>query len=91
VALAVGAVMTDVRWGRWFSGAWMVWLGELSFGVYLWHFPVLIAMRQLWPASEHSVVLGLVALPLCVVITLLLAWGSHALVERPAMRLFRPR
>jgi peptidoglycan/LPS O-acetylase OafA/YrhL len=91
VALAVGVVMSDVRWGRWFSGAWMVWLGELSFGIYLWHFPVLIAMRQLWPASEGSIALGLLALPLCVVLTLLLAWASHTLVERPAMRLFRAR
>ncbi len=91
VALAVGVVMSDVRWGRWFSGAWMVWLGELSFGIYLWHFPVLIAMRQLWPASEGSISLGLLALPLCVVLTLLLAWASYTLVERPAMRLFRAR
>lgn len=91
VALAVGAVLTEARWGRWFSGRVMVWLGELSFGIYLWHFPVLVGMRQLWPASDHSVALGLLAFPLCVLLTLLLAWASHALVERPAMRLFRPR
>ena len=91
VALAVGVVMSDERWGRWFSGTWMVWLGELSFGIYLWHFPVLIALRQLWPASESSIALGLLALPLCVALTLLLAWASHTLVERPAMRLFRAR
>ena len=48
-------------------------------------------MRQLWPASDHSVALGLLAFPLCVLLTLLLAWASHALVERPAMRLFRSR
>lgn len=91
VALAVGVVMSDARWGRWFSSAWMVWLGELSFGIYLWHFPVLVAMRQLWPAWDSSVTAGLLALPLCVVLTLLLAWTSHTLVERPAMRLFRSR
>lgn len=89
VALGVGAIMTVHRLGRCFSGRAMVWLGELSFGIYLWHFPVLVAMRQMWPSSEQSTALGLLALPLCVVLTLLLAWASHLWVERPAMKLFR--
>ena len=89
VAIGVGVVMTDGRFGRWFTGRAMVWLGELSFGIYLWHFLVLVAMRQLWPASEQSAAFGMLALPVCVVLTLLLAWASHVWVERPAMRLFR--
>jgi peptidoglycan/LPS O-acetylase OafA/YrhL len=55
----------------------MVWLGDVSYSWYLWHWPVLIALRELLPAQR-----GLAAA--CgVAASLLLAWGSYRLLEDP--------
>jgi peptidoglycan/LPS O-acetylase OafA/YrhL len=57
-------------------------LGTLSFGIYLWHFPVIYALRALdrWPSE-----LGL-ALTATLAPTLALAAISWLALERPALR-----
>jgi peptidoglycan/LPS O-acetylase OafA/YrhL len=63
--------------------AWrpLAWCGAVSYGLYLWHVPVLLALRGhgLLPASPWLA--ALVALP----VSLLLAWASWRAVERPAI------
>ena len=56
-------------------------LGTVSYGVYLWHFPVIVWLRsqQQWPAD------GLHAMARTAALTLLLATASWWLVERPAI------
>jgi peptidoglycan/LPS O-acetylase OafA/YrhL len=51
----------------------------LSYSLYLWHFPVFMLVQQQLGRSLQSLV---VELP----ITLLLAYGSYRLVERPFLR-----
>ena len=63
-------------------------LGTLSYGVYIFHLPVLRLVDRTmaeWAldAREHFVYLGFISL----VLTLLAATISYALVERPALRL----
>ncbi|OYX54455.1 MAG: hypothetical protein B7Y93_06170 [Micrococcales bacterium 32-70-13] len=59
------------------------WLGERSYGLYLWHWPVLILLGAALPAidrvGEQSWMLGLGALA----IALVLAALSHRFVEQP--------
>ncbi|WNV84465.1 acyltransferase [Umezawaea sp. Da 62-37] len=76
-----------------FRAKGMIWLGELSFAFYMVHFLVLyythvaIGMSVSW---SIPVAIG-IALVLCGV-TLLIAWGIHSFIERPAMRHWsRPR
>ncbi len=59
----------------------LAWTGEVSFGLYLWHVPVLLWLRArgLMPVSPLGAVL--VAFP----VSLLAAWLSWRLVERPAI------
>ena len=59
----------------------LVWVGAVSYGLYLWHVPVLLVLRAngLLPLSPLGATL--VGLP----ISLLLGWASLRLVERPAM------
>ena len=69
--------------GRLLSTAPMVWLGGLSYAVYLWHWPLIVLSEAHlgplpWPARGA---LG--------VLSILLAWGTKHLVEDPVR--FHPR
>ncbi len=59
------------------------WLGERSYGLYLWHWPVLILLGAALPAvdrvGEQSWMLGLAALAIAVP----LAAASYHYIERP--------
>uniref|UniRef100_A0A6J5ZDW8 Unannotated protein n=1 Tax=freshwater metagenome TaxID=449393 RepID=A0A6J5ZDW8_9ZZZZ len=59
----------------------LVWVGTISYGLYLWHVPVLLVLRAngLVPLNPWGATL--IALP----ISLLLGWLSLRFVETPAM------
>jgi peptidoglycan/LPS O-acetylase OafA/YrhL len=58
----------------------MVWMGTVSYGAYLWHYPVLIELD-----SSRTGLTGLALLTARVVATFALAGLSYYLVERPVM------
>jgi peptidoglycan/LPS O-acetylase OafA/YrhL len=60
----------------------LVWLGERSYGFYLWHFPVSVTAHHL---GIHRPVAGLLA----VVVTVGLTELSWRLVERPFLKMKR--
>ena len=63
----------------------MVWLGELSFGIYLWHFPVMQLLNALYPQLAPSAGGSLLALAITIALTLGLAALSYYKLERPLM------
>lgn len=63
----------------------MVWLGELSFGIYLWHFPVMQLLNALYPQLAPSADGSLLALAITMSLTLGLAALSYYKLERPLM------
>lgn len=73
----------------WLTHPAPVWLGDISYGIYLWHFPVMTALNTFWldgftGARHFSLLL------LCGALwTVALAALSFYAVERPAMRLGR--
>jgi peptidoglycan/LPS O-acetylase OafA/YrhL len=81
VVLAAGAS----RVGRWLGASWLQALGLVSYSLYLWHYPVLLALREglggfqaikadFWPFAFYSLLF-----------TLLVAGAAWWLVERPAL------
>lgn len=69
----VAAAVGNTQIARAFSIRPLVWLGTLSYSLYLWHFPVLWA----FDAHDRLLALGL---------SFLLAWLSYRYVEQPFRR-----
>jgi len=62
-----------------------VWIGRnLSYGMYLWHYPVIRLLHDLGVRGDALLRAGLTA-------TLAAALASYALIERPLLRRGRPR
>ncbi len=77
VLLIVGAI-ADGPLARALSVAPLVALGRISYGVYLFHWPIYLAVRpeeRSWPPA--------VGIALVAVLTVMAAWASLVLVERP--------
>ena len=61
----------------------VVAIGLISYPLYLWHWPVLWALRTADRTEPAAVIMGLVA-------SFLLAWATYAFLERPLRRGVRP-
>ncbi len=67
-------------------------LGDISFGVYLWHMPMLLWILPHLPATLDTATRFWILLALVLPATLLVAQVSHVCVERPFLRIaHRPR
>ncbi len=73
----------------WLGNRLLVRLGEISFGLYLWHFPVLRVLGGIWPQGWVGPIYSLLGLFVCILVTVLLAELSFRWVENPLMR-WRP-
>jgi len=65
---------------RGFSLPWMTYLGTISYGIYLWHYPVLLVLGRVF--DVRPVLLAVMAL----VGAIALASMSHQLLETPIRR-----
>lgn len=62
------------------------WLGDVSYGVFLWHMPLILAARPLAVrAGDESTASYLVLCALVLPASLLLGWLSRRFVEQPAI------
>jgi peptidoglycan/LPS O-acetylase OafA/YrhL len=86
VAAGFAALVAVGAAGEWFPrllrARFVVWLGVVSYGVYLWHQPVMCLMggHGLLPRNL------LLELPIALPLTLAVAWASWRFVEQPVLR-----
>ena len=67
---------------RWLGGRPLAWMGEITYGFYLWHIPLLVLRARHRRCCRAASCSGLVVLPVAI------AFGAASwyLVERPLMR-----
>jgi peptidoglycan/LPS O-acetylase OafA/YrhL len=90
VAFVTAILILDVISARsWLAIAleqpWIAWTGRISYGLYLWHFPVFFQLGVLRIGSGHDISYERVALAW--VVTFVAAAASYVLIERPALAL----
>ncbi|WP_309127628.1 acyltransferase family protein [Microbacterium sp.] len=83
MTIAAG-VMPGSRFGRMLDVAPLRWLGDRSYGVYLWHWPVLVLATAAVAAWE---VPGWAVGALALLVTLVSASASYRWIEQPVRRL----
>ena len=82
LVIAAGTAGHATLGGRLLGLSPMVWIGGLSYAIYLWHWPVIVLSEAQWGALSIPALVGLGAL------SILLAWATKHLVEDPIR--FRP-
>ena len=63
---------------------WLVWVGSISYGLYLWHFVIFLALNGLNFNSLAVFIVG-------TFLSFLVATISYYTMEKPILRLKRPR
>lgn len=63
----------------------LVWLGEISFGLYLWHFPIQKLVAQSNITNWSTPIGSMSALAICTALTIPMAAASFYWIERPIM------
>ena len=83
-AYAILVVVSQPEWigSRWLGSRRIVWLGLLSYSLYLWHLPVMYTFSsERYPEASR-----LTLVPLRIGLSFALAAFSFFLIERPALR-----
>jgi peptidoglycan/LPS O-acetylase OafA/YrhL len=81
VLLAAGCGAT-LGVGRALSLRPAVWVGDRSYSLYLWHWPLIVFAGALWPGTRW-------AAPLAAIVSFVPAWASYRYVENPTR--FNPK
>ncbi|GAA6142699.1 acyltransferase [Hydrogenophaga sp. 5NK40-0174] len=85
IALMTACMLKPSRLTAWVSAAPLVWLGEISFGLYLWHFPIQRMLPRLITHEWDTPMGSLQALAISLVGSLVLASISYYWLERPVL------
>ncbi|HLV04651.1 MAG TPA: acyltransferase family protein [Actinomycetaceae bacterium] len=64
----------------------MVWLGQRSYGIYLWHWPVILILTELFPATTYDSAVSWTTRGLALGLTLTAAAVSYRWLEQPVRR-----
>lgn len=75
----VGANGSSCIVNRILAHRFLVWIGLISYSLYLWHWPILAFLRIGGAQASLPLTVGLIA----VAVSVLIAWVSYRFIERP--------
>ena len=90
VVLVAGLLEADGPWRRLMQLRPLRWLGERSYAIYLWHWPAIVILADVFPSAPGTT-RSAVVLASALATSLVLAELSFWLVERPVRRYGMPR
>jgi peptidoglycan/LPS O-acetylase OafA/YrhL len=82
VVVIASALSQATAMGRVLGVPILVALGRISYGVYLWHFPVYFFLAKRYSSAPH-----IVLIPGILLASMLVATASFWLIERPFLKL----
>lgn len=90
----VAVLRSETRWARWLSHPALCWLGQVSYGFYVFHRPIILMAVPVFPlmfgdAGGYPLVRQLVFTVLTAVLSVLCALVSWHLLEKPFLALKR--
>lgn len=87
--LFAASVLTspESRWRRFFATPVLVWLGMISYSVYLWHEPILLLVLDRYHLVSHAPAAFPWVAALLVAAGVLGGWLSYVVLEQPGRRL----
>ncbi len=85
--LVGGVVIGGGQWTAVLRLPPVIWLGRISYSLYLWHLPIFVAIDYSEWAQAHRIASGLIKIALSITAAAL----SFHLVERPLLRRFAAR
>ena len=87
ILLAGGAVHARFSAARLLGTKPFVWLGDISYGIYLWHWPMLVIFMAVTSAEEVGLRGGLGI----IVGAIILAWLTTRFIEKPIAKTYTAR
>jgi len=87
ILLAGGAVHAKYSAARLLSTKPFVWLGDISYGVYLWHWPMLVMVLSITGSPQAGLKSGLAIL----IGAIVLAWATNRFIENPIAKTYTER
>jgi peptidoglycan/LPS O-acetylase OafA/YrhL len=85
VVLIAGLLESNSPWRLWMSLPVLGWLGSRSYGLYLWHWPVLVIAAALVPFA-HGTLRGWLVVSTALLVSFVITELSYRLVETPIRR-----
>jgi len=87
--IAAGAAADLDRLPTFLGSRLMVWLGDISFAFYMWHYPVIVSGHHWLGAGENwSTTTAVAVIALLFAVALVLSWATFKFVEQPIMKRF---
>lgn len=87
--IAAGATADVDRQPTFLGSKLMVWLGDVSFAFYMWHYLVLVLGHHwLGAGQDWSTSTAIAVMILLFAVALVLSWATFTFVERPVMKRF---
>ncbi|MDP2405883.1 MAG: acyltransferase [Hydrogenophaga sp.] len=85
IAFMVSLLIKPVYGLGWLSSRPLMWIGNLSFGIYLWHLPALRWLPRLAPGPWNTAEGSALALMICLFLTFTMASLTYFLIEKPLL------
>jgi len=88
-AMIMYAVITLEQTGAWVPPKGLCRIGDFSYSIYLWHYPLLMYVSRLWPVHNDRFFSGLVFATAIFALTGMVSFISFYTIEKPSIRIGR--